>query len=234
MKKAFISYCKNDRAFAYRTREAAKALGWIVLLDEEFLHPGSPWPEQLVNRISAADVFIVVFTSCWGKQRWPQIELEQYHESCNDRAVHPTVIALEFEPSALTVQLRLEQIVKSANALSACELSWVLHCGGEKLDLGPRDSWESQGRKVRRYRADESYAEKPTLSYLEQVRLYDKLVEIKSADRITRILLETFGYLPEGISSNPKVAWYQIVRLADTKGLIPQLCRASQVEWPLV
>lgn len=235
MKKAFISYNRNDQGHASRVSNAARALGWSAFIDEEEVPPGSGWREAIRTALISSDLLIIILTPRWGNSLWTKLELDVYSE-IRPKPSKPTkiVLPLEFEAVSgadLMIPLLNEtQIVKAASELTDAELRWMLLCGSEGKGLGPRQLWATRGLEATKLAEDVASVQlkRPLPSSAERLRLEDELSSrIKSLPRIREIAQRVFGHDLPNLPSDPRVAWYRIIKRACELDLIEQLCEVS-------
>jgi hypothetical protein len=237
MNKAFISYSKDDRERAYRVSDALRAIGWSPFLDQEGLAPGIRWKKTLSAELAASDLLVIVLTEAWANSDFSTMELDAYVEA-GKRAFKETIpiIPLEFEMVVITdhmlPQLHSLQVVKNAEELNHYELCWMLSCGVNATLPGPRRSWEEKGVEVTTSGVPPTPPSRQfrQLSIAERLQLENELSSrITSSQRIREIARKTFLKTLD-VPSDPKIAWYKLIRMANDAGRIGLLCETVDVE----
>ena len=236
-KRAFINYARIDENHASRVGDAVRCLGWALFIDNQAIPPGSRWRQRILEALKWSDLLIIVLTPAWARSDWAKQELGLYCSEVMDKRSNSlrTVIPLEFEVVSAAehmVPLITElAIVQGASQLSEDELCWMLLCGVEDRVPGPRHQWESNGRQARkRSKAatiHDSHGNRLTTQ--ECIRLeHDLYSQNKSILRIREIACETFKTQTINLSTDPRSAWYQLVRQANEKDLVARLCEFSK------
>lgn len=83
MLKVFISYVREDGAFAMALASRLKADGFAVLIDREVLVAGERWEDQIGRAIHDADFVVLLLSRHTQRSRWVQRELTTALESSN-------------------------------------------------------------------------------------------------------------------------------------------------------
>jgi hypothetical protein len=73
MNDIFISYAREDKAWARRLAEALEERGWRVWWDVE-IPPGETWDEVIERELTAAKAVIVLWSATAVKKRWVKTE----------------------------------------------------------------------------------------------------------------------------------------------------------------
>ncbi|MFO1152787.1 MAG: TIR domain-containing protein [Rhodospirillales bacterium] len=73
MNDIFISYAREDKAWAHRLADVLEARGWSAWWDAE-IPPGETWDEVIERELTAAKAVIVLWSAVAVKKRWVKTE----------------------------------------------------------------------------------------------------------------------------------------------------------------
>jgi hypothetical protein len=227
---AFISYRHEtdgrDLESARKIRNALNNLGWTSFLAPACIAPGNDWRERIRDSVQTAALFIAVLTKEWAESGWTRLELKLYLDSRNLEAKPVIVVPFEFEqvPDLVLLEPLFYQIQKVDRAweLSDAGICWAIHAAVTPVEVELRSDWNTRGVELLK-----SIREAPipnNESQTSYVLLRDQLVSHYPFPRkIREVAQALFGEVPRNLSEDPQVAWYQIIELAKSKGLIERL-----------
>ncbi len=91
MSHIFISYSREDVDFARYLRAQFETEGYRVWMDEQRLHPGSDWWDEIENNIITCSVFMVVMSPNSAGSKWVKREILCAED--NHRPIFPILLA---------------------------------------------------------------------------------------------------------------------------------------------
>jgi hypothetical protein len=91
MSHIFISYSREDVDFARYLRAQFETEGYRVWMDEQRLHPGSDWWDEIENNIITCSAFVVVMSPNSAQSKWVKREILCAED--NHRPIFPILLA---------------------------------------------------------------------------------------------------------------------------------------------
>jgi len=91
MSHIFISYSREDIEFARHIRAQLESEGYQVWMDEQRLHPGSDWWDEIERNIIACSAFVILMSPNSSNSKWVKREIlcaEDHH-----RPIFPVLLA---------------------------------------------------------------------------------------------------------------------------------------------
>ncbi|HRF96854.1 MAG TPA: toll/interleukin-1 receptor domain-containing protein [Aggregatilineales bacterium] len=91
MSHIFISYSREDVDFARYLRAQFETEGYRVWMDEQRLHPGSDWWDEIETNIITCSAFVVVMSPNSAQSKWVKREILCAED--NHRPIFPILLA---------------------------------------------------------------------------------------------------------------------------------------------
>jgi hypothetical protein len=92
MADVFISYSREDSAFAEQLSSRLRREGLSVAIDRDVLIAGAPWPERLGGEIEMAKVVVLLLSGHTRKRDWVQQELIFALKNNSERLIIPVLL----------------------------------------------------------------------------------------------------------------------------------------------
>jgi len=127
MSHIFISYSRDDLAFARYLRALLSQEGFSVWMDEQNLHAGTNWWKEIERNIDSCSAFVVVMSPAADESMYVHNEI---HRALNQKkAIFP--ILLTGKPFSLLANIQYEDLRAGLNAKLSTSLVKDLHeaCG---------------------------------------------------------------------------------------------------------
>lgn len=91
MSHIFISYSREDIEFARHIRAQLETEGYRVWMDEQRLHPGSDWWDEIERNIISCSAFVILMSPNSGNSKWVKREILMAED--NHRPIFPILLA---------------------------------------------------------------------------------------------------------------------------------------------
>lgn len=91
MSHIFISYSREDLEFARYLRAQLESEGYRVWMDEQRLHPGSDWWDEIERNIITCSAFMILMSPNSANSKWVKREILMAED--NHRPIFPVLVA---------------------------------------------------------------------------------------------------------------------------------------------